>query len=165
MRIGEIMTAASCVRSEESARITLQKMRTVGADYAIVTRDKEIVGVVSREELATATADDASLTNGQIATPVPSLRPNAEVRDAANIMRSRSVSCVPVTEGSTISGIVTIERLLELIGRGTVHAQPIRKRRIMKDRGPGRKPPISEAAIRLPKNSSKGPRATGRRAR
>ena len=163
MRIGDIMTAASCVRFDEPARDTLQKMRTVGADYAIVTREKRIVGVVSRDELATASVDDAARTTGDVATAVPSLAPDAEIRDAANLMRSRGVGCVPVTEGTTISGIVTAERLLELIGRGSLHARQNRERRVLKDRGPNRKPPVSEAAIRLPKMKKKQRRATGKR--
>ncbi len=164
MRIGDIMTAASCVRFDESARDTLQKMRTVGAEYAIVTREKRIVGVVSREELATASADDAALTTGDVATAVPALTPYAEIKDAANLMRSHGVGCVPVTEGTTISGIVTTERLLELIGRGSLHARQNRERRVLKDRGPSRKPPVSEAAMRLPKVRKKQKRPTGRRA-
>lgn len=165
MRIGDIMTAASCVKFDECALDTLQKMRTVGADYAIVTREKQILGVVSREELATASADDAASTTGAVATAVPSLAPDAEIKDAANLMRSRGVSCVPVTEGSTISGIVTTERLLELIGRGSLHPRPNRERRVLKDRGPNRKPALDESAIRLPRITGRSRRATGKRAR
>lgn len=164
MHIGEIMTAASCVRFDEPAVATLHKMRNLGVDYAIVTREKEIIGVFSRAELATATADDASLTAGSVATPVPSLRPDAEIKEAAQVMRSRGVSCVPVTEGSTIAGIVTTDRLLELIERGSVYPRPSRERRILKDRGPNRKPGVSEAAKRLPQIKKKRPRPPGRRA-
>ncbi|HKB78743.1 MAG TPA: CBS domain-containing protein [Thermoanaerobaculia bacterium] len=142
------MSAASCVRFDESARETLEKMRTVGAQYAIVTSDKDIIGVLSREELATATADNPALINGQVATPVPTLTPEAELKDAANIMRSEGVSCVPVTDGTTIAGIVTIERLLELIGQGAVRPRIRRERRDVKGRAPVHKP-VSESSIRL----------------
>lgn len=165
MRIRDIMTAASCVRSDEPARETLHKMRNVGVGCAIVTREKAILGVVSREELATASADDATLTTGDLATAVPALTPDAEIKDAANLMRSHGVSCVPVTEGSTICGIVTTERLLELIGRQSLHPRPNRERRVLKDRGPNRKPPVSEAAMRMPRVKNRNRRATGKRAR
>jgi predicted transcriptional regulator len=73
---------------------------------------------------------------GEIATEVPILSAEAEVKDAANLMRSRKVGCIPVLDDGIIAGIVTVEKLLELIGRGAVHPLPDRRRRILKDRGP-----------------------------
>jgi CBS domain-containing protein len=165
MRIRDIMTAASCVRFDDPAQETLQKMQTVGADYAIVTRDKEIVGVVSRDELAFACAQRGDRSTGDVATAVPSLRPDAEIKDAANVMRSRGVTCVPVTEEETIAGIVTTDRLLELIGRGAIHVRQRRERRVLKDRGPKRKPKLSDASVRVTKHQTQTKPARGRRGR
>ena len=42
----------------------------------------------------------------------------ATVREAANLLRGRSIGCLPVFDGDQLAGIVTTSDLLELIGRG-----------------------------------------------
>jgi CBS domain-containing protein len=68
----------------------------------------------------------------------PQLPPDATIREAANLMRSHGVDTVAVAENGKIAGVVTISTLLELIGRGTVHAAPNRERRTLARRGPRR---------------------------
>ena len=104
--------------------MTLDRMRAFGFQHLIVTRENTILGVVSEAELARA---DPDTPVGQLATDVPILDCEAPIRDAAILMRDRHVGCVPVVDDSAIAGVVTIERLLELIERGNL--QPVRRRR------------------------------------
>jgi acetoin utilization protein AcuB len=49
-----------------------------------------------------------------LATATPSMT----VRQAANLLRGRTIGCLPVLEGGKPVGIVTTTDLLDLIGRG-----------------------------------------------
>jgi acetoin utilization protein AcuB len=62
------------------------------------------------------------------------------VRQAANLLRGRTIGCLPVVEDGAILGIVTTIDLLELIGRGAERPVPKTRRWVLKDRGPRRKP-------------------------
>ena len=99
-------------------------MRVFGIQHLIVTRENAIQGVVSEAALERV---DPETPVGDLVTEVPILDCDASIRDAANLMRDRRVGCVPVVEDSAIAGIVTIERLLELIEHGNL--QPVRRRR------------------------------------
>ena len=43
---------------------------------------------------------------------------------AANLMRGRTIGCVPVVEGRRLVGIVTASDLLQLLGRGIDRRAP-----------------------------------------
>jgi len=57
------------------------------------------------------------------------------VRRAANLMRGRSIGCLPVTRGGRLVGIVTASDLLVLLGRGIDRPRPSRQRNLQ-HRGP-----------------------------
>ena len=60
------------------------------------------------------------------------------VRQAANLLRGRTIGCLPVLEDGKLVGILTTTDLLEQIGRGS--DRPAKgKRWVMKGRGPRRK--------------------------
>ena len=123
LRIRDVISPTLCVRYEEPSGQTLDRMRTFGIEHLIVTQEKTIRGVVSQTELARACSIDADAPVGELATGVPILDSEAPVRDAANLMRSHKVGCVPVIDNHTLAGVVTIETLLELIGEGGVGSQ------------------------------------------
>jgi CBS domain-containing protein len=56
--------------------------------------------------------------------PLVTVDPLATVRKTANLMRGRTIRCVPVVEGKRLVGIVTVSDLLELLRRGV--ARPAR---------------------------------------
>jgi CBS domain-containing protein len=56
---------------------------------------------------------------------VVTLTPTDTIRRAANVMRGRTIGCIPVTQGRRLVGIVTVSDLLGLLGRGAdrpIHA-------------------------------------------
>ncbi|HEY9286314.1 MAG TPA: CBS domain-containing protein [Pyrinomonadaceae bacterium] len=84
-----------------------------------------LVGVVSHRDLlrlltrGRADGGDAeALTVQEIMKPHPvSVGPDTPTLEAARIMRSRRVGCLPVVENGTLVGIVTAQDFLEISGR------------------------------------------------
>jgi acetoin utilization protein AcuB len=64
--------------------------------------------------------------------------PRAPVRQAANLLRGRSIGCLPIVDGDRLVGIVTLTDLLDLIGRG--YERPVERTR--------RRPRPREAVLR-----------------
>lgn len=138
MRVRDITAPTILARHDDSAGAILQKLELAGSETSIVVRGGQIIGVVSGRQLELQCATDDRRPVEQVASPVPLLHPDATIQEAANVLRSRKVICVPVVDHETILGVVTTDRLLELIGRGAIHAAPNRERRVLKDRGPKR---------------------------
>ena len=74
---------------------------------------------------------------GKIDTAVTILA-NMRDRQAANLLRGRTIGCLPIVEDGKAVGIVTTTDLLELIGRGS--ERPVQRvdRWILRGRGPRR---------------------------
>jgi acetoin utilization protein AcuB len=71
-------------------------------------------------------------------TSVVTVGPEETIRRSANLMRGRTIGCLPVVEGTRLVGIVTVSDLLQLLGRGV--ARPARpSRRGLHHRVPHRK--------------------------
>ena len=86
-------------------------------------------------------------TSGELMTGrVVTVPPTTTVRQAANLMRGRSIGCLVVTAGTRIVGIVTVSDLLELLGQGADRAVVSTKRWTLKHRAPHRKRHQAEGA-------------------
>src|ERR1700694_1992341 len=107
MRIRDVVSPTLCVRYDEPSGLILDRMRTTGVRHVIITRQRDIVGVVSERDVALACAANPDAPVGEIATEVPILSAEAQVKDAANLMRSRKVGGIPVVDDGIIAGIVT----------------------------------------------------------
>ena len=115
------------IRSEEPSGLTLERMRSMGVEHLIVTGTDGIQGVVSESDIARASSINPDTPVGELAVDVPIVECDDLVQEAAKLMRHRKVGCLPVVDGATLAGVVTIERLLELIGQGTLQAGKRRK--------------------------------------
>jgi CBS domain-containing membrane protein len=69
--------------------------------------------------------------------PVLTVDSATTIRRTANLMRGRSIGCVPVVDAGRLVGIVTVSDLLALLGRSSVperrglnHRVPHRKQRV-----------------------------------
>jgi CBS domain-containing protein len=71
--------------------------------------------------------------------PAVTVEPTMTVRQAANVMRGRSIGCLVVVESGHAIGIVTISDLLELVGRGLDRGAVTTSRRTLNHRAPHRK--------------------------
>ena len=137
MRVGEAMTRrVETVSENESAEAALQRMRTRRIRHLVVMRGRKVAGVVSDRDVGSAkgrTVGDVMTAHAVAATPETTLR------KAANLLRGRSIGCLPVIEDGKLVGILTITDVLELLGRGSERPVSKGKRWVLKGRGPRRK--------------------------
>ncbi len=120
MRLGEIMTTPiKTVSPADSAEAAHQLMRLHRIHHLVVMEGKEVVGVVSDRDLGGARggAVRRSCTVGDLMTrDVATGTPQTTERQAANLLRGRSIGCLPVLDNGKLVGIVTITDLLEILG-------------------------------------------------
>ncbi len=122
MRVQELMsedvrTVPPTMPADEAWAI----MRTNGIRHVVVTSGRIMVGVLSERDAGgrsgasvRAGRSVADLMTGRVA----SVAPTDTVRTVANLMRGRTIGCVPVIDRGRLVGIVTLSDLLDLLGRG-----------------------------------------------
>jgi acetoin utilization protein AcuB len=125
MRIDEFMNIG--VRTAKPGDLAETAWRQLQRDrihHLVVMENGRVVGVLSDRDLGgpRGTARRRSSTVGQLMSPtVVSASPEMTLRQAANLMRGRSIGCLPVLRGKkTLVGIVTVTDILELLGRGNL---------------------------------------------
>jgi len=123
MRLMEIMTTdVQTTSPAEDAEKAFQRMRTQRVRHLVVLEGRRVVGVLSERDVggtrgrALRTGKTVGeLMAGQVATASPT----TTVRQAANLLRARTIGCLPIMEDGKLAGIVTLTDLLELLGRKT----------------------------------------------
>jgi CBS domain-containing protein len=120
MRLGEIMTReVKKAAPAEPADDAYRRMRLNRIRHLVVMDGKSVVGVVSERDLGGSRG--APLRTGRtveelMARDVALATPETTIRQAANMLRGRTIGCLPVMAGSKLVGIVTVTDLLELVG-------------------------------------------------
>lgn len=141
MRIQDVMSeGVRTVEPGATAGSARSQMEARRSHHLVVVEGAKVVGVLSQRDLggrnAAALLRDKRV--GDLMTPDPvTVAPTDTVRRAANLLRGRSIGCLPVVDGrDRLVGIVTISDLLDLIGRGV--SKPVAKTRrwTLKHRGP-----------------------------
>jgi CBS domain-containing protein len=149
MRVQDVMTPhVRTIGADQSAETAFTTMRALNIHHLVV-RDggAALVGVVSSHDLGAPSQDEfrrnrrvADLMSPRVVTAAPEM----PVRQAANLMRGRSINCLPIVRpGRTprLVGIVTTSDLLELLGQGVDRpAHP--ERRVLKARAPRTEPRV-----------------------
>jgi acetoin utilization protein AcuB len=131
VRIAEIMTRqVRAVAPELPADEAWELMRQNRIRHLVVLSNGYVVGVLSERDAGgkrgaslRAQSHVADLMTAHVAT----IESDATVRKAANLMRGRTIGCLPVIDGPKLVGIVTASDLLELVGRGHArftHSRP-----------------------------------------
>lgn len=143
MRLQEIMeTTVDTVRPDEAAERAWERMRQRRIHHLVVTQGPDIIGVVSERDLGGRNGGrlrQSSSVRDLMTSPVVTARPTTTVRQAANLMRGRSVGCLPVVDGKRLAGLVTVTDLLDLIGRGAERPVATTKRWVLARRGARRR--------------------------
>ena len=142
MRVQDVMTRhVETIDGQESAQAAFRSMKLKHIRHLVVKSDSELVGVLSQRDLGVPDQDDFRERHrvaDLMTTPVVTAGPEMPVRQAANLMRGRSIGCLPVVEEgkrTRLVGIVTVSDLLELLGRGI--DRPAQGRRVtLKARAP-----------------------------
>ncbi len=140
MRLREIMSSpVSVAAPDDPAEEGWNRMRTEGIHHIVVRDARELLGVVSSRDLGGPGGKSArkNLTIGELmTTDVVTATPETTVRQAANLLRGRSIGCLPIVDGTRLCGMVTVSDLLELLGKGADRPVGKSTRWTLRDRGP-----------------------------
>jgi CBS domain-containing protein len=138
MRLQEIMTEnPEAISPDTTVAQARAAMRTAGVHHLVVVEARSVKGVVSDRDIRNVNGDQP--VSAVMSTKVATASPNMTVREAANILRGRSVGSLPILERGRLVGIVTISDLLTLIGRGAERPIAESTRWTLRKRGPRRK--------------------------
>lgn len=112
-------------------------MKSLKVRHLVVMDGSEIAGIVSEGDLGPdPTFRQEHDVEGVMTPHAVAATPEMTVRQAANLMRGRTIGCLPVVDGGKLVGIVTVSDLLALIGRGLERPIADRKRWVLKARAP-----------------------------
>lgn len=123
MRVFEAMTehVRTVPRTMAAAR-AYELMKNSGVHHLVVTDDSAVVGVLSDRDIAPRRRASAAIAQAAIDTlmssPVVTVEKNDTVRKAANLMRGRTIGCLPVMDRGKLIGIITTSDVLRLLGHG-----------------------------------------------
>ena len=123
MRLMEIMTTeVETAPSTEPAERAFERMRTRRIRHLVVMDGRQVVGVLSERDVGGVRGSQirAGKTVGELMSAQAVIAsPTTTVRQAANLLRARTIGCLPIVEDGKLAGIVTLTDLLELLGRQT----------------------------------------------
>jgi len=123
MRLMEIMTTeVETASSTEAAEKAFERMRTRRIRHLVVMDGRQVVGVLSERDVGGVRGSQirAGKTVGELMSAQAVIAsPTTTVRQAANLLRARTIGCLPIVEDGKLAGIVTLTDLLELLGRQT----------------------------------------------
>jgi CBS domain-containing protein len=135
MRLRDVMERPRTIDAEASVENAL----ALGRGTLIVLSGKTVAGVISDHELLAIPEVERAVTKvSAVVRAIPSLAPDDTVKEAVNVMRSRSAECVPVVEDGKLVGCFSVSGLLEIIGRGALHIGEEHGRTVLRSRGPRR---------------------------
>ena len=133
MTIAEVMTRdVQTVPATMRAPQAWELMRRRRIHHLVVTEGSRVTGVLSDDDgdgaggaILRADSTVADLINSDVVT----IEPTEPVRKAARLMRRRSLSCLPVTKGRKLVGVLTVSDLLDVLARGVEGRREARRRR------------------------------------
>ncbi len=140
MRMQEIMSKDVLTASpDDPADEAWERLWRSRIHHLVVMDGKRVVGIVSERDFGGPRG--AGLRAGRkvadlMASTVITAGPNTTLRQAANLMRGRSIGSLPIVDGGRLLGIVTISDLLAQIGRGGERPIDRGTRWTLRDRGP-----------------------------
>src|SRR5215831_16689337 len=120
MRLRDIMThPVETIDKNEYAEHAWNRMRAQRIHHLVVTDPEDgIIGILSDRDLA---GPNGALLRGDwiVADAMTQhplcVAPSMTVRRAANLLRGRSIGCLPIVENGRLLGIVTVSDLLEVV--------------------------------------------------
>jgi acetoin utilization protein AcuB len=122
MRVFEVMTqGVQTVAATMPAPDAWELMRRKRIHHLIVTQGKDVVGILSDRDVGgpAGVGVRAGHTVADLMTRhVVTVGRNETIRAVANMMRGRTIGCMPVVDNDRLVGIVTVSDLLRLLGRG-----------------------------------------------
>jgi CBS domain-containing protein len=163
MRLRDVMSVdVITIGADAPASLARDMMRQHRIRHLVVVAGGRLLGILSERDLGGARGStskrDIAVRHLISVDPV-SASPATTLRQAANLMRGRTVGSLPIVENERVVGIVTTTDLLDQLGRGATRPT------VRIERPPLRRPPGSVMTRgRKAPRSSTGPRR-GRRPR
>jgi CBS domain-containing protein len=143
MRVQDVMTEnVKTIAPTAAAEDAWSTMRFNRIHHLVVTTGRQVVGVVSDRDAGGrrgASIRTTSVVADLMTAPAVVVEPTMTVRQAANVMRGRSIGCLVVVKSGHAIGIVTVSDLLDLVGRGLDRGAGTTNRRTLNHRAPHRK--------------------------
>jgi CBS domain-containing protein len=131
------------IAGAESAEAAFNRMRLRRIRHLVVTEGRQIAGVVSDRDIGSlGSLRQVQTVADVMSSPAVVSSPDASLRQAANLLRGRTIGCLPVVEDGKLVGIVTVTDLLGLMGRGIERPVVKSRRWILAKRGPRKRPAI-----------------------
>ena len=144
MRLAEFMTSdVETIHPQASAEEAWGRMQARKIHHLVVASGAGIVGVVSAADLGGTAGSNFRVgrdVEDVMTSSVLTAAPDTTVREAANLLRGRSIGCLPVVEHGRLVGIVTIADLLRLLGKGVERPMSRGVRPILRKRGDHARP-------------------------
>jgi CBS domain-containing protein len=143
MRVQDVMTQGlKTIAPTAAAEDAWKMMRANRIHHLVVTSGRRVVGVLSDRDAGGrrgASVRANSMVADLMTAPAVTVEPDLTVRQAANVMRGRSIGCLVVVASGRAIGIVTVSDLLELVGRGLDRGAVTTSRPTLSHRVPHRK--------------------------
>ncbi|MGO9831205.1 MAG: CBS domain-containing protein [Myxococcaceae bacterium] len=129
MRLYEVMsTRVKTAEGTEDAEAALFRMKQDGIHHLVAMRGAEVEGVLSSEDLGgphgEAVRRGKTVADLMIRSPLVA-DSRTSIRTAANLLRGRSIGCLPVVDDGQLSGIVTVSDICAWVGRGVTRTQRV----------------------------------------
>ncbi len=122
MRMFEVMTeGVQTVKPTMAAADAWELMRRKSIHHLVVMQGSQILGILSDRDAgsrAGATIRVGHTVADLMTKQVVTRAPTDTIRSAANVMRGRTIGCVPIVDRGRLVGIVTVSDLLQVLGRG-----------------------------------------------
>jgi CBS domain-containing protein len=113
----------------ETVRVARAEMRRHRIRHLVVVDGEDVVGILSERDLGGSGGSVQELMSADVV----SASPPTTLRQAANLMRGRTIGCLLVVDNEELLGLVTTTDLLDQLGRGatrpTVRTEPAPLRR------------------------------------
>ena len=163
MQVRKHMSApATTVRADADYRVAFDVMRERGIHHLpVVDPNGHLVGIVAQRDMLVAATrhHNAPVEMAEVMRrPVVSTKPDLQVVEAARLMMSQKIGCLPVVDAEmNVLGVITESDLFEVFvrmlsdGGATGKKPPARKapgKRAPPKKAPGRKAPRRAAAKR-----------------
>jgi CBS domain-containing protein len=143
MRLQDVMTTqVKTISPTALAGDAWTAMRLHRIHHLVVMRGTRAIGIVSDRDLGSrqGAAMRATKTVDELMTaPAVTAAPTMTIRQAANVMRGRSIGCLVVVDRGRPVGIVTVSDLLEVVGRGRARGSATSARPALNHRVPHKK--------------------------
>jgi acetoin utilization protein AcuB len=124
MKLRDLMRSeVTTASSDENASDAWERMRAVDADYVVVTRNDDIVGILSWHDLSGPAGGGHRRMGRRVGElmhrDVVTAGPETTVAQAATLMREHRVGCLPILDHRKLVGIVTTHDMLGVLARGS----------------------------------------------